>query len=218
MSNRIKTDTNALIEIVDHPLVQHKLTLIRDQRTGSSDFRQLIREISLLLAYEVCRDLEIEKVNIETPFESMSATKLEGKKLCLVSILRAGNGLLDGMLDLIPAAKVGHIGLYRDPETKVPIEYYIKLPEQMDERLCIVVDPMLATGGSAVAAVHRIKQAGAQRIKFVCAVAAPEGIKVFSKAHPDVPVITAAIDRELDDDSFIRPGFGDAGNRMYGTK
>ena len=218
MSNRIKTDTNALIEIVDHPLVQHKLTLIRDQRTGSSEFRQLIREISLLLAYEVCRDLEIEKVNIETPFEGMSATKLEGKKLCLVSILRAGNGLLDGMLDLIPAAKVGHIGLYRDPETKVPIEYYIKLPEQMDERLCIVVDPMLATGGSAVAAVHRIKQAGAQRIKFVCVVAAPEGVKAFSKAHPDVPVITAAIDRELDDHSYIRPGFGDAGNRMYGTK
>jgi len=211
-------DTNALIEVVDHPLVQHKLTLIRDQRTGSSDFRQLIREISLLLAYEVCRDLEVEKVNIDTPLEGMSASKLEGKKLCLVSILRAGNGLLDGMLDLIPAARVGHIGLYRDPETKVPVEYYIKLPEQIDERVCIVVDPMLATGGSAVAAVHRIKQAGAQRIKFVCVVAAPEGVKAFSTAHPDVPVITAAIDRELDKHSYIRPGFGDAGNRMYGTK
>ena len=145
-------NTNALIEVVDHPLVQHKLTLIRDQRPGSSEFRQLVREISLLLAYEVCRDLEVEEVQIATPFETMVSSKLEGKKLCLVSILRAGHGLLDGMLDLIPAAKVGHIGLYRDPETKVAVEYYIKLPEQIEERLCIVVDPMLATGGSATAA------------------------------------------------------------------
>ena len=207
-------NTNALIEVVDHPLVQHKLTLIRDQRTGSSEFRQLVREISLLLAYEVCRDLEVEEVQIATPFETMVSSKLEGKKLCLVSILRAGHGLLAGMLDLIPAAKVGHIGLYRDPETKVAIEYYIKLPAQIEERLCIVVDPMLATGGSATAAVHRIKQAGAKRIKFVCVVAAPEGIAAFSSAHPDVPIITASVDRELD----IRPGFGDAGDRMYGTK
>ena len=211
-------NTNALIEVVDHPLVQHKLTLIRDQRTGSSEFRQLVREISLLLAYEVCRDLEVEEVQIATPFETMASSKLEGKKLCLVSILRAGHGLLDGMLDLIPAAKVGHIGLYRDPETKVAVEYYIKLPEQIEERLCIVVDPMLATGGSATAAVHRIKQAGAERIKFVCVVAAPEGIEAFSNAHPDVPIITASVDRELDDQSYIRPGFGDAGDRMYGTK
>lgn len=218
MSNHSDIETKTEIEIVKHPLVQHKLTLIRDKKTGPSDFRQLLREISLLLAYEVCRDLEITRSDISTPLEKMSALKLEGKKLCLISILRAGNGLLDGMLDLIPAAKVGHIGLYRDPQTKIPIEYYLKLPDQIDERLCIVVDPMLATGGSASAAVHRIKQAGGRRIKFVCVIAAPEGIKFFSEAHPDVPIVTAAIDRELDENSFIRPGIGDAGDRMYGTK
>lgn len=209
---------NAEVEIVDHPLVQHKLTLLRDQNTGSSQFRQLVKELSLLLAYEVCRDLPIEQVDIETPLETMTAPMLAGKKTCLVSILRAGNGLLDGMLELMPTAKVGHVGLYRDPETKVPVEYYIKLPENMDQRLCIVVDPMLATGGSAAAAVHRIKQAGAKRIKFVCVVAAPEGIDVFASAHPDVPIITAAVDRGLDDHSYIRPGLGDAGDRLYGTK
>ena len=209
---------NAEVEIVDHPLVQHKLTFLRDKNTGSSQFRQMVKELSLLLAYEVCRDLPIEQVDIDTPLEAMTAPMLAGKKTCLVSILRAGNGLLDGMLELMPTAKVGHVGLYRDPETKVPVEYYIKLPENMDQRLCIVVDPMLATGGSATAAVHRIKQSGAKRIKFVCVVAAPEGIEVFLGAHPDVPIITAAVDQGLDDHSYIRPGLGDAGDRLYGTK
>lgn len=218
MSSAANTGTNALVEVVDHPLVQHKLMLIRDRNTGPAEFRQLLREISHLLAYEVCRDLETETVEIETPLEPMTARKLEGRKLCLISILRAGNGLLDGMLDLLPAARVGHIGLYRDPETKVPVEYYLRLPGELDERPCIIVDPMLATGGSATAAVHRVKQAGATRIKFVCLVAAPEGIRAFTMAHPDVPVITASIDRELDDHSYIRPGLGDAGDRMFGTK
>ncbi|MEX2454764.1 MAG: uracil phosphoribosyltransferase [Rhodospirillaceae bacterium] len=210
--------TNASVEVVNHPLVQHKLTLIRDVRTGTAQFRQLVRELSLLLAYEVCRDLEVEQIEIETPLEKMSAPRLEGKKLCIISILRAGAGLLDGMLDLIPAARVGHIGLYRDPESKVPVEYYMKLPDSLPERLCIVVDPMLATGRSATAAVSRLKQAGARRIKFVCVLAAPEGLERFTKAHPDVPVIAAAIDRELDEHAYIRPGLGDAGDRMFGTK
>lgn len=218
MTNQTIRATNATIEVVNHPLVQHKLTLIRDIKTDSALFRSGLREISQLLAYEVCRDLEPEKVEINTPLESMSGTRVDGGKLCLVSILRAGNGLLDGMLDLMPTAGVGHIGLYRDPDTYVPVEYYIKLPEQLEERLCIVVDPMLATGGSATAAVQRLKQAGAKRIKFVCVVAAPEGVEVFTKAHPDVPIITASIDRELDDQAYIRPGLGDAGDRMYGTK
>ena len=218
MTNQTIRATNATIEVVNHPLVQHKLTLIRDSKTGSALFRSGLREISQLLAYEVCHDLEPEKVEINTPLESMSGTRVDGGKLCLVSILRAGNGLLDGMLDLMPTAGVGHIGLYRDPDTHVPVEYYIKLPEQLEERLCIVVDPMLATGGSATAAVQRLKQAGAKRIKFVCVVAAPEGVEVFTKAHPDVPIITASIDRELDDQAYIRPGLGDAGDRMYGTK
>ncbi len=218
MTNPINLATNASIEVVDHPLVQHKLTLIRDRETGATLFRTVLREISLLLAYEVCRDLKTENIEIDTPLESTSSPKLEGENLCLISILRAGNGLLDGMLDLMPSARVGHIGLYREPETLVPVEYYIKLPDRLNERLCIVVDPMLATGGSAIAAVHRLKQAGAKRIKFVCVVAAPEGLAAFAKVHPDVPVITAAIDRELDDHSYIRPGLGDAGDRMFGTK
>lgn len=212
------TNTNASIEVVNHPLVQHKLTLLRDFRTGTAQFRQVVREISLLLAYEVCRDLEMEQVEIQTPLETMSAPRLEGKKLCVVSILRAGAGLLDGMLDLIPSARVGHIGLYRDPETKVPVEYYLKLPDRLSERLCIVVDPMLATGRSATAAVSRLKQAGATRIKFACVLAAPEGLERFTKAHPDVPLITAAIDRCLDEHAYIRPGLGDAGDRLFGTK
>ena len=218
MTNQTIRATNATIEVINHPLVQHKLTLIRDSKTDSALFRSGLREISQLLAYEVCRDLEPEKVEINTPLESMSGTRVDGGKLGLISILRAGNGLLDGMLDLMPTAGVGHIGLYRDPDTHVPVEYYIKLPEQLEERLCIVVDPMLATGGSATAAVQRLKQAGAKRIKFVCVVAAPEGVEVFTKAHPDVPIITASIDRELDDQAYIRPGLGDAGDRMYGTK
>lgn len=215
MTNR---NTNASVEVVDHPLVQHKLTMIRNRDTDSGQFREVLREISLLLAYEVCRDLDVEKSEIDTPLESMTGSKMNGSKLCLISILRAGNGLLDGMLDLMPTAAVGHIGLYREPDTHVPVEYYIKLPDRLEDRLCIVVDPMLATGGTAAAAVQRVKQAGAQRIKFVCVVAAPEGLDVFTKAHPDVPVITAAIDRELDDHAYIRPGLGDAGDRMYGTK
>ena len=218
MTNPIDRNTNASVEIVNHPLVQHKLALIRDRNTESARFRDVLREISLLLAYEVCRDMQVDTVEIDTPLESTTGAAIDGSKLCLVSILRAGNGLLDGMLDLMPTAGVGHIGLYRDPDTHVPVEYYIKFPERRDERLFIVVDPMLATGGSATAAVHRIKQAGATRIKFVCVVAAPEGLAVFTKAHPDVPVITAAVDRQLDDHAYIRPGLGDAGDRMYGTK
>jgi uracil phosphoribosyltransferase len=206
------------IHLVDHPLVQHKLSIMRDVNTPSSKFRQLLREISLLMAYEVCRDLDTELVDVTTPLERMRAPKLEGKKLCFVSILRAGNGLLDGMLDLIPSARVGHIGLYRDPKTLVPIEYYLKLPDALADRQCVVVDPMLATGHSAVAAVHRLKDSGATRIKFVCLLAAPEGIATFTAAHPEVPVYTAAIDRELDAHGYIRPGLGDAGDRMYGTK
>ena len=204
--------------IVSHPLVQHKLSIMRDKSTPTAKFRQLLREISLLLAYEVCSDLETEQVEIETPLENATMPKLEGKKPCFISILRAGNGLLDGMLDLVPSARVGHVGLYRDPKTLVPVEYYLKLPDRLEERLCIVVDPMLATGNSAVAAVQSIKDAGAKRIKFVCLLAAPEGLTAFSNQHPDVPIITAAVDRELNDHAYILPGLGDAGDRMYGTK
>ena len=204
--------------IVSHPLVQHKLSIMRDRSTPTSKFRQLLRVISLLLAYEVCSDLETKQVEIETPLENAKMPKLEGKKLCFVSILRAGNGLLDGMLDLVPSARVGHVGLYRDPKTLAPVEYYLKLPDKLDERLCIVVDPMLATGNSAVAAVQSIKDAGAKRIKFVCLLAAPEGLTTFSNRHPDVPIITASVDRELNDHAYILPGLGDAGDRMYGTK
>jgi len=210
------SDYNATI--VKHPLIQHKLSIMRDVETPTAKFRQLLREISLLLAYEVCRDLETKEVDITTPLEVASMPKLEGKKLCFISILRAGNGLLDGMLDLVPSARVGHIGLYRDPKTLVPVEYYLKLPDKLDERLCVVVDPMLATGNSAAAGVQRIKDAGAKRIKFVCLLAAPEGLAAFSEQHPDVPIVTAAVDRELNDHAYILPGLGDAGDRMYGTK
>jgi len=206
------------VTIVKHPLIQHKLSIMRDVETPTAKFRQLLREISLLLAYEVCRDLETKEVDITTPLEVASMPKLEGKKLCFISILRAGNGLLDGMLDLVPSARVGHIGLYRDPKTLVPVEYYLKLPDKLDERLCVVVDPMLATGNSAAAGVQRIKDAGAKRIKFVCLLAAPEGLAAFSEQHPDVPIVTAAVDRELNDHAYILPGLGDAGDRMYGTK
>lgn len=203
---------------IQHPLIQHKLTLMRDSNTPSAEFRQLLREISHLMAYEVCRDLETEMVQINTPLEAMASPKLKGKKLCLVSILRAGNGLLEGMLELVPLARVGHIGLYRDPETLNPVQYYLKLPDQIDMRLTIVVDPMLATGHSAIAAVQRLKENGASHIKFVCLLAAPEGIDAFASAHPDVPIYTAAIDRELNDHGYIMPGLGDAGDRIYGTK
>ena len=206
------------VTYIDHPLIQHKLTIMRDIHTPSATFRQLLREISHLMAYEVCRDLDTEMISIQTPLELMDSPKLKGKKLCLVSILRAGNGLLEGMLELVPSARVGHIGLYRDPATLNPVQYYLKLPDQIDMRLTIVVDPMLATGHSAIAAVERLKEAGAKQIKFVCLLAAPEGIDAFTSAHPDVRIFTAAIDRELNDHGYIMPGLGDAGDRIYGTK
>ncbi len=204
--------------VVGHPLVAHKLSLLRNRETSTAGFRRIAREIALLMGYEVTRDLELEQVPIATPLEPMMAPQLAGKKLCFVSILRAGNGLLDGMLDLVPAARVGHVGLYRDPATLVPVEYYVKLPEDMAERQVIVLDPMLATGHSAAAAVARIKQAGAVRIRVVCLLAAPEGIATFEAEHPDVEVFTAAVDRGLDEHGYIRPGLGDAGDRLFGTK
>lgn len=206
------------VTVVDHPLVQHKLALMRRKETPTAEFRQLLREISLLLAYEVTRDLPLTEVEIETPLTKTRAPKLEGKKMVLISILRAGNGLLDGMLDLVPSARVGHVGLYRDPETLVAVEYYFKVPEHLEERQVIVVDPMLATGNSAAAALSRIKEAGARSIKFVCLLAAPEGIAALREAHPDVPIFTAAIDDHLNDHGYIVPGLGDAGDRLYGTK
>lgn len=204
--------------IVDHPLIQHKLTLMRRKETPTSLFRQLVNEIAMLLGYEVTRDLELTSREIETPLEPMESSVLAGKKLCFVSILRAGNGLLDGMLTLMPSARVGHVGLYRDPATLVAVEYYYKVPQDIGERLTIVVDPMLATANSATAAVDRLKQGGASKIKFVCLLAAPEGVATFNEAHPDVPVYTAAIDRELNDHGYILPGLGDAGDRIYGTR
>jgi uracil phosphoribosyltransferase len=206
------------VTVLDHPLLRHKLALLRDKTTTTGMFRQVAREISLLMAYEVTRDLKLEPVEIETPLESMRAKHLAGKKLCIVSILRAGNGILEGMLDLVPSARVGHIGLYRDPATLQPVEYYLKLPNDVADRLVILVDPMLATGRSAAAAASRLKQAGVTVMKFVCLLAAPEGVAVFTEAHPDVPIFTGAIDRELDGHGYIRPGLGDAGDRFYGTR
>jgi len=204
--------------VIDHPLVQHKLTLMRRKEASTAEFRQLLREIATLLAYEVTRDLPLETMKIETPLATIDAPTLSSKKLCLISILRAGNGLLDGMLDLIPSARVGHVGLYRDPHTLQAIEYYCKLPLDIGERLAVVLDPMLATGHSAVAALDRIKDRGARAIKFVCLVAAPEGIKTLQDAHPDVPIYTASIDSHLNDHGYIVPGLGDAGDRLFGTK
>lgn len=206
------------VTVVDHPLVLHKLTLMRDKRCASAVFRQLLREISLLLAYEVLRDLPMTTKTIETPLVQMEAPILKGKKLVLASILRAGNGLLDGMLDLVPSARVGHIGLYRDPATLAAVEYYLKLPESLGERRVVAVDPMLATGNSVSAALDRLKQAGATDISFMCLLAAPEGIEALGKSHPDVRVFTAAIDSHLNDHGYILPGLGDAGDRMFGTK
>jgi uracil phosphoribosyltransferase len=206
------------VTVLDHPLLRHKLTLLRDRTTSTGLFRQVAREVATLMAYEVTRDLPIEPVPVETPLETMQGDRVAGKKLCIVSILRAGNGILDGMLDLLPSARVGHIGLYRDPATLQPVEYYLKLPSDAATRLAIVVDPMLATGHSAVAAVNRLKQTGISQIKFVCLLAAPEGLAEFARAHPDVPVFTAAIDRGLDSHGYIRPGLGDAGDRFYGTR
>jgi uracil phosphoribosyltransferase len=206
------------VVVVDHPLIQHKLTLMRQREQSTAGFRQLLREISLLLAYEVTRDLTLTTMEIKTPLQPMLAPVLAGKKLCFISILRAGNGLLDGMLDLCPSARVGHVGLYRDPETLAAVEYYFKVPQDLNERLVIVVDPMLATANSVNAALTRIKSAGAVNIKFACLVAAPEGIAAVSEAHPDVQVYTAAVDDCLNDHGYILPGLGDAGDRLYGTK
>jgi uracil phosphoribosyltransferase len=208
----------AHLTIVDHPLVQHKLTLMREAETSTKSFRQLLREISLLLAYEVTRSLPMTTKRIDTPIEPMSAPTIEGKKLALVSILRAGNGLLDGILELVPNARVGFIGLYRDPETLKPVQYYFKVPDSLADRLTIVVDPMLATGNSSVAAIDLLKAAGANNIRFLCLLAAPEGVARMKQAHPDVPIITAAIDSHLNDHGYIVPGLGDAGDRMFGTK
>ncbi|WP_417808233.1 uracil phosphoribosyltransferase [Thioclava sp.] len=206
------------LTVVNHPLVQHKLTLMRDKETSTNSFRQLLREISLLLAYEITRELEMTTRTIQTPLCEMEAPILEGKKLALVSILRAGNGLLDGVLELIPAARVGFVGLYRDPETLQPVEYYCKLPANLDERLTIVVDPMLATGNSSVAAIDLIKAKGATNIRFLCLLATPEGVARMREAHPDVPIVTASLDEKLNEHAYIVPGLGDAGDRMFGTK
>ena len=206
------------LTVVDHPLIEHKLTLMRDREASTVKFRTLLREISALLAYEVLRDLELEPVDIETPVAPMTARKLAGKKLCFISVLRAGDGLLQGLLDLIPGARVGHLGMYRDPKTLEPVSYYNKLPDQMEDRVAIVVDPMLATGGSAAAAVAEVKKAGARDIRFLALVSAPEGVETFHAAHPDVPVYTAALDSHLNEKGYIVPGLGDAGDRIFGTK
>ena len=206
------------LTVVDHPLVQHKLTLMREKDTSTAGFRRLLREISLLLAYEVTRGLDLTTKHIETPICAMDAPILDGKKLALISILRAGNGLLDGILELIPAARVGFIGLYRDPETLKPVQYYYKVPAELEDRTVIVVDPMLATGNSSVAAIDLLKKSGARNIRFLCLLAAPEGIARMTEAHPDVPIVTAAVDSHLNDHGYIVPGLGDAGDRMFGTK
>lgn len=206
------------VMVVAHPLVQHKLTQMRRAETATADFRRLARELSLLLAYEVTRDLPLETIEIETPVAAMRAPVIAGKKLCLISILRAGNGILEGMLDLMPEARVGHIGLYRDEETLKPVEYYFKVPDALEERTVIVCDPMLATGNTAVAAITRLKQNGARTIKFLCLLASPEGVAVLRDAHPDVPIFTAAVDERLNEKGYIVPGLGDAGDRIYGTR
>ncbi|MGG7519159.1 uracil phosphoribosyltransferase [Allorhizobium undicola] len=206
------------VTVIDHPLVQHKLTIMRRKETSTASFRRLLREISTLLCYEVTRDLELTMETIETPLTEMQAPVLEGKKLVFASILRAGNGLLEGMLDLVPSARVSHVGVYRDHDTLQAVEYYFKAPESLDERLVIVVDPMLATGNSSIAAVDKLKERGARNIRFVCLLAAPEGVKNFVEAHPDVQVYTASLDSHLNEKGYIVPGLGDAGDRMYGTK
>jgi uracil phosphoribosyltransferase len=206
------------LTVVDHPLVQHKLTLMRDRNTSTSKFRQLLHEISLLLAYEATRDLPLAEIEIDTPLERARFPVLTGKKLCLVSILRAGTGLLDGMLHLVPSARVGHIGLYREPDSLGVVEYYLKLPDDVSERQVILVDPMLATGNSAVAAIARLREMGVGSIKLVCLVAAPEGVAKLHQVFPEIAIIAAALDRCLDEHGYILPGFGDAGDRLFGTK
>lgn len=204
--------------LVDHPLIQHKLTLMRDKQQSSTQFRALLREISWLLCFEVTRDLPLESKDIETPVQAMRAPVLSGKKLVFISILRAGNGMLDGMLDVIPSARVGHIGLYRDHDTLEAVEYYYKVPADMSERLVVVVDPMLATANSSIAAVQRLKDGGAKNMRFVCLITAPEGVRAFNEAHPDVSIVTAAVDDKLNEVGYIVPGLGDAGDRIFGTK
>ena len=206
------------LTIVNHPLVQHKLSLMREKETSTAVFRQLLREISQLLAYEITRELPMTTKEIETPLEKMDTPVLAGRKLALISILRAGNGLLDGMLELIPSARVGFVGLYRDEKTLQPVKYYFKVPENLSERLVIVVDPMLATGNSSAAAVQMLKDAGATNIRFLCLLAAPEGVARMKEAHPDVPIVTASVDARLNEKGYILPGLGDAGDRMFGTR
>ncbi len=206
------------LTVLDHPLVQHKLTLLRDKRTSTAAFRQLLREISTLMCYEVTRDLPLEPVTIDTPLETIQAPRIAGKKLVFAPILRAGVGLLEGMLDLVPSARVAHIGLYRDPETLEAVEYYFKAPEDLSERLIIVVDPMLATANTAVAALDRLKARGASNLRLVCLVAAPEGVRRLRQAHGEVPIWAAALDRRLNDHGYILPGLGDAGDRLFGTR
>ncbi|MFC4215548.1 uracil phosphoribosyltransferase [Pseudophaeobacter arcticus] len=206
------------LTVVDHPLVQHKLTLMRDKGTSTSEFRRLLHEITQLLAYEITRELPVTHKTIETPMETMDSPILAGKKLALVSILRAGNGMLDGVLELVPSARVGFVGLYRDEETLQPVQYYFKAPKELGDRMVIAVDPMLATGNSSAAAIDLLKEAGATNIRFLCLLAAPEGVARMKEAHPDVPIVTASLDRELNDKGYIMPGLGDAGDRMFGTK
>ena len=206
------------LTVVTHPLVQHKLTLMRDHNASTAKFRQLLREISQLLAYEITRELDLTTKRIETPLTEMDAPVLDGKKLALISILRAGNGLLDGVLELIPGARVGFVGLYRDPKSLQAVEYYFKVPDALEDRLVIAVDPMLATGNSSVAAIDKLKEAGARNIRFMCLLAAPEGVARMKDAHPDVRIVTAALDSHLNEKGYIVPGLGDAGDRMFGTK
>ncbi|MBE0589963.1 MAG: uracil phosphoribosyltransferase [Betaproteobacteria bacterium HGW-Betaproteobacteria-9] len=206
------------VHLIDHPLVQHKLTLMRRKDASTNSFRRLLNELALLMTYEVTRDLPMQDIEIETPLETMTAKVVDGKKLVFVSILRAGNGILEGMLNVVPGARVGHIGLYRDPKTLTAVEYYFKMPSDMHERDVIVVDPMLATGNSAIAAIDRLKETRPKSIKFVCLLTCPEGLAAMAKSHPDVPIYTAAIDRQLNEHGYILPGLGDAGDRIFGTK
>jgi uracil phosphoribosyltransferase len=206
------------VHVVNHPLVQHKLTLMRSKTASTNSFRRLLNELSMLMAYEVTRDMPMQPMEVETPLETMTGQVIDGKKLVFVSILRAGNGILDGMLSVVPGARVGHIGLYRDPKTLTAVEYYFKMPPEMHERDAIVVDPMLATGHSAIAAIDRLKECNPKSIKFVCLLTCPEGLAAMEKAHPDVPIYTAAIDRQLDSHGYILPGLGDAGDRIFGTQ
>ncbi|GAB3474895.1 uracil phosphoribosyltransferase [Polaromonas eurypsychrophila] len=212
------TTPTSKVHLIDHPLVQHKLTLMRRKDASTNTFRTLLNELSMLMAYEVTRDMPMQDIEIETPLEKTMSKVIDGKKLVFVSILRAGNGILEGMLSVVPGARVGHVGLYRDPKTLTAVEYYFKMPHDMEARDIVIVDPMLATGNSAIAAVDRLKELNPKSIKFVCLLTCPEGIAALQKAHPDVPIYTAAIDRELNDHGYILPGLGDAGDRIFGTK